>query len=768
MRDTVVKINEKKFRSLAGLVLIIFLVLVIRLWVLQIMQGSTIMVKSKENQTRTTRISAPRGLFYDRNGKIMVSSRISHDVSVVPEDINNNPEILSLLSRILKLSEAEIKDKIKPDPKKPTNPYQYIPIYKDINAETTIKLYEAKLDLPGVEVDEVPVRSYLNNDFASHLFGYVREINNQELEEMRKKGHHYRLGDLIGKTGLERTYEEVLRGIDGGKVFEVDIRGRPLRLLENREPVPGNNLHLTIDEKLQLAAEKALDEQLIYLQKHTRYRNAKSGAVIALDPRNGNVLAMVSKPSFDPNLFTGVLTPEVADELYNNPLHPFMNRVIQGEFSPGSTFKPVTVFSALMEGQVDEEQKFHCTGLDPVWKRRFPCWIHGDKGKTHGWQTVVEGLKNSCNIVMAELCRKIGPDILAKYSRYFGFGRPTGINLYPGERLGLVADPDWKMKNTREKQWYPLETLHFGIGQGFLTVTPIQLAQLYAAIANNGKVYRPQLVSKITTPSGETVKKYQPKLVADLKAPRQVYSILQQGLAEVVSGGTASWVFQGFPLDKYPVAGKTGTVQKPPYDNSGVFSCYAPMDRPEIVVIVLIEQGGSGSGGAAPVARKILESYFDLNKEPLEVSDTNKKTPSPSPAPTSTGNSVAQPGIKPETKRDSNPENTPEQKVKNPSTVVPSNPKAENKEVTSKKEDAIKSSDEKPAVETRKPTGQSIETKPAEPKSQVEAVKETPSPELKTLDKPKPESAPIPESTPVPTLSAEPTLTGNPTSTVEI
>jgi len=629
VRDTIVKINERKFRFLAGIVLIIFLVLMVRLWVLQIIQGASIYtVKSKQNQTRTIKINAPRGLFYDRKGEIMVTSRISHNVSVVPEDMKNNPEILSQLSKILNLSEAEIREKLKPNPQRRANPYDYAPIYQDIDPETTIKLYESKLDLPGVEVDEVPVRSYQNGEFASHLFGYIREINVQELEQMTQKGYQYRLGDLIGKTGLERTYEDILRGSDGGKVYEVDIRGRPLRLLENREPVPGNNLHLTIDHQLQLAAEKALEEQLLHIQKNTRYKNAKSGAVVALDPRNGNILAMVSKPAFDPNLFVGVIPPEVADKLYNNPLHPFMNRVIQGEFAPGSTFKPVTVFSALMENQVDENEKFQCLGLDPVWKRRFPCWIYGEQGKNHGWQNIVDGLKNSCNIVMAELCRKTGPEVLAKYSRYFGFGRPTGINLYPGERLGLVADPDWKMKNTKEKEWYPLETLHFGIGQGYLTVTPLQLAQLYAAIANNGKVYRPQLVTKITSPSGDTLKKFQPKLTAELKASRDVYSILQQGLSEVVSGGTAAWVFNGFPLDKFPVAGKTGTVQKPPYDNSGVFACYAPTNKPEIVVIVLIEQGGSGSGGAAPVARKILESYFNLNKK-LERTTTTEKTNKP-------------------------------------------------------------------------------------------------------------------------------------------
>ncbi len=700
MRETVLKINEQKFRFLAGLVLIIFFILLIRLWVLQIMQGSSIyMVKSKENQTRTIKINAPRGLFYDRKGKIMVSSRISHNVSVVPEDIKNKPEVLSLLGKILKLSEAEIKEKIKPNPQKTSSPYQYIPIYKDIDPVTTIKLYEAKLDLPGVEVDEVPVRSYLNGEFASHLFGYIREINNQELEEMKQKGYQYRLGDLIGKTGLERTYEDELRGLDGGKIFEVDIHGRPLRLLENREPLPGNNLHLTIDQKLQMASEKALDEQLAYLQKYSRFRNAKSGAVIALDPSNGNILAMVSKPAFDPNLFVGIIPPEVAGKLYNNPLHPFMNRVIQGEFAPGSTFKPVTVFSALMENQVDEKHKFYCGGLDPVWKSKFPCWIFGDKGEIHGWQTVVDGLKNSCNIVMAELGRKIGPDVLAKYTRYFGFGRPTGINLYPGERLGLVADPDWKMKNTREKEWYPLETLHFGIGQGFLTVTPLQLAQLYAAIANNGKVYRPQLLTKVTSPSGETIKKFQPKLSADLRAPRHVYSILQQGLSEVVSGGTAAWAFQGFPLDKYPVAGKTGTVQKPPYDNSGVFACYAPTDKPEIVVIVLIEQGGSGSGGAAPVARKILEAYFNFDEKPLQASTPEKANkPTPDPAQNS--------GDKPEVKLGNEPaggNRKPEPKTEEP---------------VSKKE--VEPVVEKPATDNKKLAEPVKETLPqGEPKPQA-------------------------------------------------
>lgn len=633
MEETALRNLENKFKILAGIALSIFAILLIRLWVLQIMQGASIMVKSRQNQTRVIRINAPRGIFYDREGKIIATSRISHTVSVVPEDIKDKPQVLQTLSKILKIPVSEIEAKLAPDPKRPRNPYQYLPISKDLDSVTIIKLLESKLDLPGVEVDDIPLRYYPYGEYASHLFGYIREISEGELNDLKSKG--YRTGDLIGKTGLERTYEEYLRGVDGGKIYEVDIHGRPLRLLENREPQPGNNLHLTIDRKVQMVAEKALDEQLTYLQKHSRWRNAKAGAVVALDPRNGNILAMASKPGFDPNLFVGVITPEIAQNLYNNPLHPFLNRVIQGEFAPGSTFKPITVLAALMEHKVDEKQKFYCNGLDPVWGKDFKCWIYSERGGGHGAQTIIEGLKNSCNIVMAELSRRIGPDTLAKYSRFLGLGRATGINLYPGERLGLVPDTEWKRRQTKDKVWVPLETLHFGIGQGALTVTPLQLAQVYAAIANDGKVYRPRIVSKITSPGGEVVWDNQPKLATHLNVPPKILATVQEGLTEVVNEGTAAWVFRDFPLDKYPVAGKTGTVQKPPYDNSGVFASYAPVGNPEIVVIVFVEQGG-GSSSAVPIARKVLEAYFDLDEQPKPTSAPGTvvpQSPAVTPAP---------------------------------------------------------------------------------------------------------------------------------------
>jgi penicillin-binding protein 2 len=626
VKEDVIKNLETRSKALTTIVIAIFFLLFIRLWFLQIMQGASIMLKSRQNQTRIIRINAPRGIFYDRNSKIMVASRTAHNVMAVPDDLKDKPEVIKLLSKILNVSEAEIRTKLKPDPKHVSHySYQYVPIKRDVDPSTIIKLYESKMDLPGVEVDPVPLRYYANGEFASHLFGYIREINNKELERLKDNG--YRLGDIIGKSGLEKTFEPYLKGVDGGIIFEVDIHDRPLRRLEYREPQPGNNLYLTIDYKLQKAAEQALDEQFEYMQLHSKYKKAKSGLAVALDPRSGDILAMTSKPGFDPNVFVGPMPPAVAKQLYNNPLNPFMNRVLQGEYAPGSTFKPLTVITALMEGKVTLEDRFYCNGYDPVWGKNFKCWTVTNPVKVpiHGNQNIIDGLKNSCNIVMAELGRRIGVDCLARYTKNFRFGKPTGIDLAPGEKTGFVPDREWK-RRVKKEPWYPRETANFTIGQGALTATPLQLAQFYAGLANNGRIYRPRLVSKITNALGEQLVAYKPEVMADLKIDPKANAIVKQGMVEVVSIGTAASPFRGFPVDKYPVAGKTGTAQKPPYDSNGLFACFAPADKPEIVVVVVVEQGGGGSSAAAPVARKILEAYFNIER-PKATPSLTKSAP---------------------------------------------------------------------------------------------------------------------------------------------
>jgi penicillin-binding protein 2 len=630
VKEDVIKNLEPKIKTLTAIVVGIFFLLFLRIWFLQIMQGASIMLESRQNQTRIIRINAPRGLFYDRNGQIMVASRTARNVMAVPDDVKDKPEVIKLLGKILSMSEAEIRAKLKPDPKQLSShsSYQYVPIKKDVDPTTIIKLYEAKMDLPGVEVDPVPMRYYTNGEFASHLFGYIREINDRELESLRNNG--YKIGDIIGKSGLEKTYEPYLKGVDGGIIFEVDIHDRPLRRLEYREPQPGNNLFLTIDYKLQKVAEQALEEQFQYTQTHTKYKNAKSGLVVAIDPRTGDILAMVSKPGFDPNVFVGPMSRADADKLYKNHLNPFMNRVLQGEYAPGSTFKPLTVITALMEGKVTLQDRFYCNGFDPIWGKRFKCWTVTNSVKVpiHGNQNIIDGLKNSCNIVMAELSRRVGPDTLARYARNFRFGKPTGIDLAPGEKTGFVPDPEWKRRRYNEK-WYPLETLHLGIGQGALTVTPLQLAQFYAGIANGGRIYRPRLVSKVTNAGGEQIVAFKPEVMADLKIAPEANAIVKQGMVEVVSIGTAAGPFRGFPVDKYPIAGKTGTAQKPPYDSNGLFACFAPANKPEIVLVVVVEQGGGGSSAAAPVARKVLEAYFNV-KRPEAKSSNAKPAGEPS------------------------------------------------------------------------------------------------------------------------------------------
>lgn len=644
LTDTVIKNQEHRFRFVAGLIVVIFAGLTIQLWILQIMQGATITIQAKRNQTREIKINAPRGNFYDRNKEIIVSSQLSHNISVAPDDMKKQPEVLERLSKILNIPVAELQKRMEPDSKHRYVGCQYVAIAKDIDTQTALKIFENKMYLPGVEVDTVSVRYYPNNEFASHAIGYIREISDRELTELKPKG--YKMGDIIGKSGLERTYEAYLRGLDGKKFFEVDIRGRVLKHLGEQKPIPGNSIHLTIDKKLQLAAEKALEDKMLDLQQNSEFKNAKTGAVIALDPRNGDILAMVSKPGIDPNLYVRPISKEMIKTMNDPVLIPGLNRATQAQLAPGSTFKPVTVIAALTEGKATIADRFNCTGYDAVWGARFKCWIASRKTpgpRSHGNQNVVDGLKNSCNMVMSELGRRIGPNVIAKYARLFGLGKRTGLNLYPQEQTALVPDTEWKKKHMKDKTWRPLETSHYSIGQGFLTATPIQLAQLYAALANNGKVYEPRLVTKITSPLGETVKTFKPNLLNEVKSTEENYATLREGLTKVISpGGTGYGAFWDFPLDKYPVAGKTGTAQRPPYDDTGVFCCFAPSNKPEIVVVVLIEQGGSGSGAAAPVARRVLESYFNVQPK-VTPTPAVKKSPGnnlPSTTPTPANNNL--------------------------------------------------------------------------------------------------------------------------------
>ncbi|NLW59090.1 MAG: penicillin-binding protein 2 [Firmicutes bacterium] len=596
---------ERSVRVLSILVIFIFAVLLFRLWYLQIIKGEETFEKSSRNRMRPIRITAPRGNIYDRRGELLVTSRFSHVVSVVPEDIEENPYVVRFLSQVLELSEAELFQMLQESAKYQKD--QYVPLKRDVDPVAIGQILEAKLDLPGVVVEDYPVRYYPKGEWGAHLFGYLGEINEQELAQRRGLG--YRLGDEIGKMGLERTYDLELRGEEAVRIWEVDRVGQPIKVLEEKKYVPGHNLHLTIDARLQEVAERAIREQIAWAQSQTneQVNKANAGSVVVLDPRTGGILALVSYPEFDPNLFVGNISRSAFNELINNPLNPFSNRVTRGKFMPGSTFKPITVLAALEEDLVDPAETFNCTGVVRFGNRQLRC------SQVHGKLNVVDGLKNSCNTVMAELAFRLGPEKLAAYARRLGLGAKTGLKLEPEELDGLIGDPEWK-KQARGEPWYPMETALIAIGQSFVDVTPMQLAQVYATIASGGKVYQPQLVREITTAAGETVTKFAPKIVRELKIKPEHLAIVRKGLEQVVTDGTARYAFWGFPLDRIPVAGKTGTAENIGKNDYAFFASYAPADNPELVVVVVIEEGGFGSQTAAPVARKIYEAYFGLDQ----------------------------------------------------------------------------------------------------------------------------------------------------------
>ncbi|MGE5587452.1 MAG: penicillin-binding protein 2 [Clostridia bacterium] len=600
---------QNRLTHLGFVVVAVLVVLASRLWHLQIMRGDVYEALSQGNRVRLIPVPAPRGKILDRNGVPLAASRMAFSVSIVPQDMPDVEATVARLAPILGVSPEAIREKLAA----PRRPFEPIRLMTDADPAVVTAIGERRTDLPGVVIAEIPVRSYVHGDFASHLIGFIREIDSSELKSYRDKG--YRPGDLIGKVGVERTFEEYLRGVDGGDQVEVNSLSQPIKVLGSLAPVPGNDVVLTIDEKVQAAAERALSEQLQELSKSPKTGRAKAGAVVAMDPRTGEILAMTSKPSYDPNMFVGGLSPEELAFLSSTP-SPQPNRAISHAYPPGSAFKAVTTLAALERGKVTMDDRFECTGRDR--QSGKVCWTL-ERGRGHGVQDLVTGIANSCNIVFYELGRRVGIDDLAAYARMFGFGRPTGLQLSPGEASGLVPDRAWKRLNFKgyDQIWYPTETLDVAIGQGALLTTPLQIANAYATIAAGGVMHVPMVARAVLTPDGKVIREFEPKVAGTVDISQESLDTLKQGLAKVVSEGTAAGAFQGFPV---PAAGKTGTAQNPEGDSHGWFAGFAPLENPEIVVVVLVEHGTGGSLAAAPVARKVMEAYFGLDRKQPEES----------------------------------------------------------------------------------------------------------------------------------------------------
>jgi penicillin-binding protein 2 len=581
-----------------------FVMLFIRLIYMQVIMGDEFRRLSLNNSIRLQSIDPPRGRVYDRNNDLLVDNRPAFDVNITLKDAQPLHRTLEKLSQHLKTPADTLLSLIKQTPV--ASAYKPRLLKNDVGRDTLAAIEVNKYDLPGVSVNVNLLRHYIHERKAAHLIGYLSEISPDEL----KSGSYpdSRSGDLIGKFGAEKVYENFLRGKRGGRQVEVNANGLVVRILKTVEAVPGHNVFLTIDQQLQRRTEELLDGVV--------------GAAVAIEPKTGQILALASSPSFDQTFFVGGITHEQWDLLISNPFRPMSNRAIQGEYPPGSTYKIITALAGLQEGVIDDRTTFHCPGHYRFGNRVYRCWKKGGHGKVE----IIKAVEESCDVFFYQVGQRLGVDRLAWYASAFGLGTPTGIKL-DQEAHGLIPTAAWKKKRTGVP-WQEGETLSIAIGQGFNLATPLQMAVLVAAVANGGNRYRPMILDRIKMVDGQILQKDNPELIGKIPVSASNLDLVKLGLWKVVNGenGTA----RGSRLADIDISGKTGTSQvisrkedemlpeedMPAHLRAHAwFVAYAPSENPMIAVAVVVEHGEHGSGAAAPIAKEMIKTY--LRKPPV-------------------------------------------------------------------------------------------------------------------------------------------------------
>jgi penicillin-binding protein 2 len=700
--DSSLRLRFTVFKVAVG---VLFALFVLRLWHLQVVEGETYKNQAGLNLLTIIDVEAPRGLIYARGGELMARNTPSYDVSIVPaflpddeademivfrrlaelldmpasgrveaavEDLPDLPgqalatvRALPVLDRLAVLGpmldrrmglvggdhQLGIKEMV--DSVRGFRDYKPHVIKERVDRETALIIAEESLQLPGVRVRLRPSREYPTGALSSQVVGYTHCIPETRAEEYEEKG--YLVGiDLIGFTGIEYWYEDILRGQKGSRYVEEDVNGRVLRELQSTEPIPGHNIQLSLDLDLQRYATERLQQALNLPEVQSQ-----RGAVIAIDPRNGQVLAMVSLPTYDNNLFSDGITPDeykVYEQLESDPYKPFLNHAIGDRLPPGSIFKIIPASGALQEGVLDRNTRIMGEGRieipnryypnDPGRAQPFVCWIWLDRRGAHGMLNVVEGLAHSCDIFFYKVGGGfeennfvgLGEERLAQYARQFGLGSYTDIDL-PGEADGLVPDRTWK-RLTYGESWSTGDTYNMSIGQGFVEVTPLQMLNATAAIANGGTLFRPQLLLKITDQQGEVVQDFQPETLGHVSVDLTHLATVREGMEAAVQYGTSV----GAQIEGIRVAGKTGTAeffcpndeqkqgicsQSDPLPTHAWFTTFAPVEDPEIALVVFVYNGGEGSEVSVPVARDILEWYFQRKKDIASQFLTPAQTPTP-------------------------------------------------------------------------------------------------------------------------------------------
>lgn len=595
-------VNLKKRLDIVSIVALCFIsILAFRLWFLQIHKGSEYKKLSENNRIRVQSLAAARGNVLDRAERLIIANRPAFNVVWTREDAPDPDFVLKQLAKILNSDINLLLDRVREASDLPR--YMPIRLAEDIDWKTLAQIENRHFELPGVQIESMPMRDYLFSNSASHLIGYLGEINRKELDALTDQ--EYVRGDQIGKMGIEKIYESTLRGAKGRRYLEVDSHGFEQRLLHVQESMPGNDIQLTLDMDLQQTAEDVMAE--------------KSGAIVAMDVNSGRLLVLASTPEITLTDFVGGISQASWQSLLNNPLKPLINKTIQGQYPPGSTYKIITAAAALSEGVVTPETTFYCSGSLQFGNRTYGCW----KRSGHGQVNLKKALSQSCDVYFYHVGQKLGVDTLAEYARSFGLGQTTYIPM-EHEKAGLVPSSSWKIQKYQEK-WHEGETLSVAIGQGFNLTTPLQVCQMTAATANGGTLYRPQFIERVRDSDGNVVKEFRPMIGGTVKATQRALDLINEGMTSVVNDphGTG----QKARLPDVLVAGKTGTAQvvrlkqtkseleqEIPYHlrDHAWFTSFAPADHPEIAVTVLIEHGGGGGAAAAPIAKMILARYFEL------------------------------------------------------------------------------------------------------------------------------------------------------------
>lgn len=632
---------KSRFAVLGIIVLIMLSALLVRLWTMQVLQGESYAAQAENNRVREISLDAPRGRIYDRNGVPLVVNRAALAVSVDPSDddvrslliraqnsdTSDDPtkreleEEFGLLGELLDMTPSDIWEKVSDTRVEALRPRV---VAVDVPIDVVSQLAERQTEFPAVEVDEIAVREYPQGELAAHLLGYTGEISETELADSDESAG-YELGDIVGKTGVEAAYENVLQGDKGWRRIEVDASGQAQRVVSEQSPVPGRDIALTIDIEVQRIAEKALADAITEAHRQD-FPDAKAGAAVVLDVKTGEVIAMASAPTYDPSIFLGPISSAAWAELTDEDSeYPLNNRAIMSAYPPASTFKAVTGLAGLEYGVTYENKTYTCAGRWTEMGEQWPkwCWKHSG----HGTISFRTGIEESCDVVFYEIgyeFYKRDEEELQAMARSFGLGSRLGIDL-PGEVKGRVPDAAWKAEYNADypeyQMWLPGDTVNMSIGQGDLLTTPLQMAAVYGAIGNGGEVMTPHVLMEIQPGVGEEAIPYKTSVAATADASESALAVMGRALVGVTTEGTGAGAFRGLGVT---VAGKTGTAQVAGKDDYAWFTAYAPANDPQYAVAIVVEQGGHGGSVAGPAARQILAQLFGLKIEQVHTVDESR------------------------------------------------------------------------------------------------------------------------------------------------